>query len=333
MTRRRMIPLKKWAEKQGIPYSSAHRMLKEGRLEAKVERVGKYFFVVEEVEDTAPKRATVLTLFTHAGGAGKTSLARDLGYELASRGYRVLLIDADPQSNLTAWLGVDPGEVEDKATLLPVVEGKPLPKPITGVLGEGVSVDLIPANMNLAMAEVVIPTRPAGMVVLRAALEGAEVRENYDFVLIDSPPSLGPIAGMAALAGDGLLVPVETSGKGIQALRSVLEVSRDYLDTLKALRFMPPDFPSFIRLIVPTKFDSRTASDRKFKNLLAQMEGVAPLSPPLSYRPAPYKEAIERGLPVQAVGDEKLREELRLVGDAVLSAFSFKDAKEVSAWA
>jgi len=330
MKRKKLVPLTEWARAKGIAYSTARMMAKRG--EIPVEQIGNYTFVVEQVEAPDTK-GMVFTLFTHAGGAGKTSLARDLGYELASRGHRVLLIDADPQSNLTAWLGVDPGGVEDERTLLPVVEGNLLPKPIAGVLGEGVSVDLIPANMNLAMAEVVIPTRPAGMVVLRAALEGAEVRENYDFVLIDSPPSLGPIAGMAALAADGLVVPVETSAKGVQALKSVAEVSRDYMNTLKALRFLSPGSTSFIRLLIPTKFDLRTTSDKKFKNLLDQMESVAPSSPPLSYRPAPYKEAIERGLPVQAVGDEKLREELRLVGDAVLSAFSLKDAKEVSTWA
>ncbi|BDG17694.1 ParA family protein [Thermus brockianus] len=132
---------------------------------------------------------------------------------------------------------------------------------------------------------------------------------------------------MAALAGEGLLVPVETSAKGVQALKAVQEVSRDYQKTLRSLRFLPADAPPFVRLLVPTKFDPRTQQDKRARGLLEEMAEVAALGPALAYRPAPYKEAIDRGLPVQAVGDERLREEYRLLGDAFLQVVGVRNAE------
>ena len=318
-----LVPLTEYSRQTGISLSTLRFQIREGKLKAV--RLGRYWYVpVAEERKGGPGR--VYTLFTHAGGAGKTSLARDLGFELASRGYRVLLVDADPQANLTTWLGVDPASVEDRETLLAVVEGRGLPKPHR-VEVEGVSLDLIPAAMNLAMAEVTIPTKSLGMALLRTALQENGTLEHYDFVLIDSPPSLGPIAGMAALAGEGLLVPVETSAKGVQALRAVVEVSRDYLKTLQALRFLPPGMTSFLRLLIPTKYDARTAQDKRVRTLLQEASRIAPLAPVLAYRPGPYKEAIDRALPLHAVGGEEVLQEIRAVADAFLGV------AEVAAWA
>ena len=74
------------------------------------------------------KEGRVFTAFTHAGGAGKTSLVRDLGFELSRRGYRVLLVDADPQANLSAWVGAR--EVKPEETLLRLVRTGELPSPL-----------------------------------------------------------------------------------------------------------------------------------------------------------------------------------------------------------
>lgn len=314
--KQKLIPLIEYSRLVGVPESTLRFQIREGRLRAI--RLGRYWYVPVEAEVTEPKHlAEVYTLFTHAGGAGKTSLARDLGFELASQGYKVLLIDSDPQANLTAWLGLNPGEVEDRATLLSVVEGRGLPEPQVAVV-KGANLDLIPANMNLAMAEVTVPTKALGMVLLRTALHESGILDQYDFVLVDSPPSLGPIAAMAALASQGLIVPIETSAKGVQAFKAVVEVSRDYLKTLKALRFIPQTQAGFIALLVPTKYDPRTLQDRKVKRLLEEASRIGPMALALSYRPGPYKEAIDRGLPIQAVADDRLREEIRLLTQTFL---------------
>ncbi|MDT7921034.1 MAG: AAA family ATPase [Meiothermus sp.] len=330
MKQERLIPLPEYARLTGTPETTIRLHLKEGRIRGV--RLGRYWYIPMEVEvETETARARVFTFFTHAGGAGKTSLARDLGFELASRGYRVLLVDADPQANLTAWMGMDPGEVEDRETLISVVHDKGFPDPRRAII-QGVALDLVPANMNLAMAEVMVPTKNLGMVLLRTALYESGLLDRYDFVLVDSPPSLGSIAAMSALAGEGLIVPVETSAKGMQALKGVLEVSKDYLRTLLALRLLSPTQAGFIRLLVPTKYDSRTVQDRKMKLLLEEASRVGPLAPPIAYRPAPYKEAIDQGLPVQAVSDEKVHEEMKALAQAFLQSLGLEH-KEVSQWA
>lgn len=307
----KLIPLIEYAEQQGIPESTLRWQIKQGQQAAV--RHGRYWYIPVEVEKRS-QDTQVFTLFTHAGGAGKTSLARDLGFALASRGYRVLLIDADPQANLTAWLGVDPTSVSNQETLLAVVENDQLlPAPRTGLIG---GLELIPANMNLALAEVIIPSKTLGMLPLRTTLHDMEWFTHYDYILIDSPPSLGPLAGMAALASHGLIVPVETSAKGMQALRGVVEIARDYVKRLASVRFLSPK-TQFVRMLVPTKYDPRTNQDRQAQQLLEEAARIAPVSPPLSYRPAPYKEAMDQCLPIQAVGDQKLLEEM----EAVCTAF------------
>lgn len=309
----KLIPLTEFAEQQGIPESTLRWQIKQGQQQAV--RHGRYWYIPVEI-DKRTQKTQVFTLFTHAGGAGKTSLARDLGFALASRGFRVLLIDADPQANLTAWLGLDPTSIGDDETLLVVLNQNILPNPRKELVG---GLELIPASMNLAIAESVIPSKKLGLMLLRAAWQDAEWFQGYDYVLIDSPPSLGSIAGMAALASHGLVVPVETSAKGLQALRGVVDVSRDYVQTLASLRFLTSRSP-FIRLLVPTKYDPRTNQDRMAQKILEEAGQIAPITPPLYYRPGPYKEAIDQALPIQAVGDERIREEINAVCTAFLAA-------------
>ncbi|APD10314.1 MULTISPECIES: ParA family protein [Thermus] len=317
MKRERLVPLTEWARKEGISESLARKWIKEGRVEAM--RLGHYWYIPEEVE--GPERGTqVYTLFTHAGGAGKTSLARDLGFELASRGYRVLLIDADPQANLTAWLGVDPSGVQDEETLLRVIRQDLLPAPRE----VGRNLHLIPASVNLAVGELELDRKPLGALALRTALERVE---GYDLVLVDSLPSLGSLAVMAALAGDGLLVPVETGAKGVQALRAVIGVAKEYRE---ALRKVDPEAVAgrshIIRTFIPTKYDARTAGDNRVLETIQELEEVAPVAPRIAYRPGPHRRATEEGVPIQLTGDKEAAEEIARLADFLLEqVFRFEE--------
>ncbi|GAA5534107.1 sporulation initiation inhibitor protein Soj [Deinococcus aluminii] len=87
------------------------------------------------------------TVFNHAGGAGKTSVTRDVGFEFARRSLRVLLVDLDPQANLTSWLGVRNVNLEQTVFQV-AVDGAPLPEPVS-VFG----LELIPSQVDLALAE------------------------------------------------------------------------------------------------------------------------------------------------------------------------------------
>ncbi|MGC8875549.1 MAG: hypothetical protein ACP5P8_00525 [Thermus sp.] len=109
----------------------------------------------------------------------------------------------------------------------------------------------------------------------------------------------------------------------------MVEVSKDYLRTLRALRFLSPEVVAFIRLLIPTKYDGRTAQDKKVRLLLEEAAAIAPLAPALSYRPGPYKEVIDRALPIHAVGDERVLGEIRALADAFLGHVGVGVVEEV----
>ena len=244
------------------------------------------------------------------------ALARDLGFELARRGFRVLLVDTDPQANLTSWLGVR--EVAPEETLLHLVDTGQLPTPRR--LSEW-GLDLIPASLDLARVEVRLMQRPLSTLLLRTALRKTE---GYDFVLIDSLPSLGHLAALGALAGDGLLVPVETSVKGVEALVGVMEAAQEYRE---ALEQVDPRVPrSFVRLFIPTKFDARTLGDNRVLEKIAGLEDLAPVASPIAYRPGPHRRATERAVPLQLVGDRQAREEVERLAEEFLQRVVAQDA-------
>ncbi|WP_216324260.1 ParA family protein [Deinococcus aestuarii] len=220
-----------------------------------------------------------LTVFNHAGGAGKTSLTRDVGYELARSGLRTLLIDLDPQANLTGWLGVT--GVTRPSTVYPVaVEGLPLPGPLR-VHG----LDLIPAHVSLALAEGQMMGRVGAQSRLHRALQ--DVREHYDVALIDSPPSLGQLAILGALAADRMIVPVPTRQKGLDALPGLQEAFGEY-------REVRPDLT--VAVYVPTFYDARRLHDRE---VLADLQAhLSPLATPVPQREAVWLDSTAQGAPV-----------------------------------
>lgn len=309
----RLIPLVEWAAREGYAFPTARRMAAEGRIPAK--KVSARWFVVEEVPEPpadAERKGKVFTFFTHAGGAGKTSLARDLGYELTTRGYRVLLVDMDPQANLSAWLGHD--QVDPKETALPLFEGGDLPPPKEVMAG----LYLIPSHVELARAEVLLSQGIHKGMALRGALNA--LRNQYDYILIDSLPSLGALAATAALAADGLLVPVELSQKGLQALSTVLDIGREYGKALLRMglwsgtRFVVAVFPNYAE---------GTVRDREALGTLNHtvMEMRIPVAPARTRRPALHREAQATCVPIHLVADNKeVLEEIRRIADAFLTA-------------
>lgn len=262
----------------------------------------------------------VLTFFNHAGGVAKTSTVRDVGYVLAEGGRRVLLIDMDPQANLTKWLGVD-DDVDLDRTVYPAILGEPgdatadvangeesdlrLPPPVQ-VHG----MDLIPAHLNIAIIEREILTVFLGVLRLRDAVRRLH---GYDFVLIDPPPSLGQLSALAVVASDRVVVPLPTNRKGLDGIPTVVKMVREYK---KAARDLD------IALFVLTQHDRRTRHDRESHEIIAaQLPAVAPISSPLASRPAIYSDAQVEGLPIPlyAPGSEADRE-VRKVTQELLAA-------------
>lgn len=257
----------------------------------------------------------VLTFFNHAGGVAKTSTVRDVGYVLGERGYKVLLIDVDPQANLTRWLGVD--DVEMSETVYPGVMGSgeeeeasegpdlelPAPRRVHGV-------DLIPSHLNVAILEREILSVFMGVVRLREAVGKLS---GYDFVLIDPPPSLGQLSALAVVAADGVVVPLPTNRKGLDGLGTVIKMVREYRKAAPKLR---------LEFFVLTQHDRRTRHDREsLEAITRQLVSIAPVSTPLGSRPAYYSDAQVAGVPVPvyAPGSEADME-IRTVTDELLSA-------------
>ena len=243
---------------------------------------------------SAEREVKVLTFFNHAGGVAKTSTVRDVGYVLGELGRRVLLIDVDPQANLTKWMGIE-DDVQLHDTIYPGVMESPeeeleggggaelrLPQPVRAH-----GVDVIPSHLNLAIVEREILSVFMGVVRLREAVRRMD---GYDFVLIDPPPSLGQLSALAVVAADKVIVPLPTNRKGLDGLPTVMRMVREYRKAAPSLQ---------IAQFVLTQHDRRTRHDRESLEVIRrQLSAVAPVSTPLNSRPAYYSDAQVKGMPV-----------------------------------
>jgi chromosome partitioning protein len=173
--------------------------------------------------------ATIITIANQKGGVGKTTTAMNLGVALALSGKRVLLVDSDPQANLTSYLGVTPGEGEfaELGTLDEVYLSK---RPTDASMVDSLvahtrsKVDLIASDKALSGVEFYLFSRPDRELVLSRFLDA--LKDRYDFILIDTPPSLNLLTLNALCASHNVLVPVQPeffSLEGIVKIRESIE--------------------------------------------------------------------------------------------------------------
>jgi chromosome partitioning protein len=161
--------------------------------------------------------ATVLAVANQKGGVGKTTTAVNVGAYLAL-GVRVLLVDLDPQANATSSLGVDASGVE-LSTYEVLLGNAPLKQAIVAT-GYG-QLDLAPASRALAGAQVELVDMPDREHRLRIAL--ADIRPDYELVLVDTPPSLGILTLNALVAADQLLAPVQCEYLALEGVAQLME--------------------------------------------------------------------------------------------------------------
>ena len=164
--------------------------------------------------------AKVICVTNQKGGVGKTTTAVNMSYYLAKDKFRVLLVDFDPQGNATSGLGVDKNDESLGPTMTNVInENLPLENAIRHTKYK--NFDLAPATPELANAEVELASQPRKFTRLRGAIRSVE--SNYDYVVIDSPPSLSLLTVNGMIASNYLLLPVQTEFYALEGVAQLLE--------------------------------------------------------------------------------------------------------------
>ena len=199
----------------------------------------------------------VIALANQKGGVAKTTTTLNLGVAFKEMGYRVLLVDLDPQGNLTMSQGLNPDTIE--TSMFDVLVRK---IPISDVI-EKREVDVAVASIDLAGAELAL----AALIGRERSLEKAllEVRDRYDFILIDTPPSLGLLTINAFVAATGVIVPVQCEYlalRGLVQLENTLAMVRENLNPRVG-----------VEGIVPTMYDGRTLHAREAVEILEENFG------------------------------------------------------------
>jgi len=204
-----------------------------------------------------PPMGRVISFANQKGGVAKTTTTLNLGVALAEQDLKVLLVDLDPQGNLTMSQGLNPDTIE-RSMFDVLVHRLPIQEVI-----HHTEVDLAVSSIDLAGAELALSSMIGRERALEKAL--APVRESYDFVLVDTPPSLGLLTINALVASNGVIVPVQCeylSLRGLVQLENTLSMIRENLN---------PDVG--IEGILPTMYDKRTLHSREAVEILQENFG------------------------------------------------------------
>ena len=257
----------------------------------------------------APATTRVIALANQKGGVAKTTTTLNLGVAFSEHGLRVLCIDLDPQGNLTMSQGMNPDTIE--RSMFDVLVHR---LPIAEVIASR-EIDVAVASIDLAGADMALSSQIGRERALQRAL--APVKDRYDYILIDTPPSLGLLTINAFVAATGVIVPVQTeylSLRGLVQLENTLQMVRENLNPTVA-----------VMGILPTMYDKRLTHSREADEILRENFGAlvyqTRIRKTIRYAEAPVKggsimayepdgEAAEmyRDLAKEVLGGEKARQ-------------------------
>lgn len=187
---------------------------------------------------------SVISLLNHKGGVGKTTSAINIGAAMVELGKRVLLIDLDPQANLSISLGIP----RQKSTIYEALRGEGDLVPYTHKPG----MDIITSSLDLSGAEMELINEPGREYILRELI--GQVKDDYDYILIDCPPSLGLLTLNALTSSQSVLIPLQTEFLAVQGLAKIKQV----IDKVKVRLNKQLDMGG----VIATMYDSRRVLNR-----------------------------------------------------------------------
>jgi chromosome partitioning protein len=228
--------------------------------------------------------AKVIALFNQSGGVGKTTLCQNIGYQLAAKHERrVLLVDMDPQASLTIFMGLELGSSSKtiyKSLLSEETVALPVYQDIHRMSLSPTAIDLSEAEQQL----ILVPQRE-----LRLQQSLAPLLKDYDYVLIDCPPSLGILSQNSLVAADYVLVPIQTQFKALMGadalLRTVKMVQKRLNPKLKFAGFCPTMYSA-----------SNELDQRTLESIIENLGKIKTVFPPIP-RATAIAEAAESGIP------------------------------------
>jgi len=210
--------------------------------------------------------ATIIAVANQKGGVGKTTTTANLGAALALRGCRVLLVDLDPQGNLTSAFGL---EKDVQQTVAESLLDRRVPLPVVAV-ANGATVDpnarhlsVVPAAVGLASAEAQLMNKLGRELRLRDQL--LTVGDQFDFIMIDTPPSLGVLTINALVAASRVIIPTEARFFSLQGLQMLEE-------SIEEILYLNPRLE--VLGILLSKMDRRLKEERQVAQYLRQRWGV-----------------------------------------------------------
>ncbi|NLY19675.1 MAG: ParA family protein, partial [Tissierellia bacterium] len=184
------------------------------------------------------------------GGVGKTATAQNLGASLANMGFKILLIDLDAQANLSISFGIDSPE----KTIYEALKGE-IKLPIYNVK---TNLDVVPSNLNLSAIEIEMLSQAGRDFFLKNLIEDMDF--NYDYIIIDCPPSIGVLTVNALTASNGVIIPMEAhflAVQGISKLYEIINIVKKWLN-----------FKLEVLGVLITKFDKRTTLQNDIKKAI-----------------------------------------------------------------